>query len=253
MQQLINFFRSRTFFAQFAMVFIFVFLILFFTYRWLSSYTNHGETVTVPDLRGMKFKELSALLAKKSLNVQIADSSVFLLDKPPGVVIEQDPDPNERVKENRTIYVTITRTVPPGVKLPNLVDVSKRQAEAILASYGLQIGNSIYKPDLAKDAVLGMMHNGQTVNPGDQLSKGSVIDLVLGDGIGNTEVTVPPLVGLTLDEALFVLKGSQLNAGSTLFDAGVRDSAIAKVYRQFPEPGDSSVVKQGEAIDLYLK
>lgn len=253
MQKFISFFRSRTFFTQLGLSIISLFVILMLTYQWLSSFTNHGETVTVPDLHGMKFKELKSFLSQKSLNVQISDSSVFILDKPPGIVIEQDPAPNEKVKENRTIYVTITRTVPPGVHLPNLVDVSQRQAVAILNSYGLKTGKSIYKPDLAKDAVLAMMFNGQTINPGAEIPKGSVIDLVLGDGLGNTVIAIPQLVGLTLDEATFSLHSSQINIGTTTFDPSVKDTNEAKVYRQVPEPGDTIKIKQGESIDLYLK
>jgi len=253
MEKIISFFKSRSFIAQLGLAIITLFFILFLTYQWLSSFTNHDEKVTVPDIHGMKFSELKSFLAQKNLNVQISDSSVYLLDKPPGVVIEQDPEPNEMVKENRTIYVTITRTVPPGVHLPNLIDVSQRQAAAILNSYGLKTGKSIYKPDLAKDAVLAMMYNGQTINPGSDIPKGSVIDLVLGDGLGNTEIAIPQLVGLTLDEATFALNSSQINIGNTYFDAGVKDTNSAIVYRQVPEPNDTVIIKQGESIDLYLK
>ncbi len=253
MQKVISFLKSKTFFTQLGLTIISIFLILFLTYGWLGSFTNHGETVTVPDLHGMKYAELKTFLSQKSLNVQISDSSIFILDKPAGLVIEQDPSPNEMVKENRTIYVAITRSIPPGVHLPNLVDVSLRQATAILNSYGLKTGSSIYKPDLAKDAVLAMMYNGQIINPGAELPKGSSVDLVLGDGLGNTEVEIPQLVGLSLDEATFALHSSQINIGTTFFDAGVKDTNEAKVYRQSPQPGDTIILKQGESIDLYLK
>ena len=252
MKELFQFIRSRTFLVQLMICISLIVVILFSTYHWLNAYTNHGETISVPDLRGMKYKELKDFLGEKSLQVKISDSSVYLLDKPPGVVIDQDPAPNENVKEGRTIYVTITRTVPPQVKLPNLVDVSQRQAEAILNSYGLKPGQLIYKPDLAKNAVLAMMHNGLELKPGDELAKGSVVDLVLGDGIGNTEVEVPTLKMLTMDEVLFVLQGSSLNPGAMVFDESVVDSSAAKVYRQIPEPGDSSRIKQGESIDLFF-
>jgi beta-lactam-binding protein with PASTA domain len=252
MQQVLSFVKSKPFVAQLLLAVFMVFVIFFSTYKWLSSTTNHGQTVTVPDLKGMKMKDIESFLSQKSLSVKISDSSVFVLDKQPGTVIEQDPAPNEKVKEGRTIYITITRTVPPQVKIPNLVDVSQRQAEAILGSYGLKVGQLIYKPDLAKDAVLAMTHHGVTVNPGDQLPKGSVIDLILGDGIGNTSVSIPALLNLTLDEALFVLQGSQLNAGSMIFDETVKDSTRAKIYKQSPAPGDSTAIKQGESVDLFF-
>lgn len=251
-KKIIDIIRTKIFLLHFSLSVGVVLVLLFITYLWLSSFTNHGESITVPNLKGMKFQELETFLTDKNMQVKIADSSTFMIDKPPGVVIEQDPAPNEKVKVGRTVYVTITRTVPPQVKFPNLIDVSQRQAEAILNSYGLRVGQLIYKPDLAKNAVLAVSFNGNNLKPGDEIKKGSVVDLVLGDGIGNTTVDVPDFIGLTLDEVLFVLQGSSLNQGAIIFDESVRDSASAKVYRQIPEPGDSSVIKQGESIDFFF-
>ncbi len=252
MKNLFSFIKSRTFLVHLSTALFLIAIILFATYKWLSAYTNHGETITVPDLNGMHYKKLEAYLEGKSLHVKISDSSVFMLDKPAGVVIDQDPAPNMNVKEGRTIYVTVTRTVPPQVKIPDLIDVSQRQAEAILASYGLKTGQIIYKPDLAKNAVLSLLFEGKEITAGTDVAKGSVIDLILGDGIGGTEVEVPSLKGLTVDEALFVLQGSALNPGAMVYDESVLDTAEAKVYRQVPEPGDSAFIKQGEAIDLFF-
>jgi beta-lactam-binding protein with PASTA domain len=227
-------------------------IILFILVSWLSSYTNHGETVTVPNIKGMKYAELKEYLGNKNLDVKISDSSMFLLDKGPGVVVEQDPRPNEQVKEGRTIYVSITRTVPPQVKMPNLIDVSQRQAEAILFSYGLRLGSMIYKPDLAKGAILEMSCNGKLLKAGESIAKGSRIDLVLGDGVGITDVAVPNLLNLSLEEAVFVLKGSALNVGEVSYPSGKLDSVNFFVVEQMPMPGDSVFIKQGESVSLKV-
>lgn len=249
---MIDFIRSKTFPVHLAAALLTVALLLFATYSWLNSYTNHGEMMEVPNLKGVKFVQVDKYISGRDLRVMVNDSTVFLLDKPPGVIVEQDPAPGSKVKKGRMIYLTITRTVPPQVKMPNLVDVSKRQAEAILASFGLKTGSITYKPDLAKDAVLAVTYKGRELKPGDELAKGEVVDLVLGDGLGNTTVDVPLLMGLTLDEALFVLQGSSILVGALLFDETVRDSSLARVYRQNPLAGDSVTIKQGETIDLYF-
>lgn len=139
------------------------------------------------------------------------------------------------------------------VKVPALKDVSLRQAEAILNASGLRMGEQIFKPDLAKNAVLSMMMNGRELKAGNEVPKGSAIDLIVGDGLGNTLVTVPNLIGLTYDEALFVLKGSSLNVGSVFFDGVSRDTLNAVIYDQRPEADEEATINQGEAIDLYLK
>jgi eukaryotic-like serine/threonine-protein kinase len=229
-----------------------VVLVFGFTYKWLDSYTRHGTSVSVPDLRGMTIEKLEEFLKYKSLSYKVADSTLYSLDYPPGTVIDQEPDVNEKVKEDRTIYVTITRTIPPGVKIPNLLDNSLRQAELILKSYGLTVGDLIYKPDLAKNAVLQMRVNGLNVQPGDEVTKGTVIDLVLGDGFGNTKVLIPDLFNLKYDEAKFVIKASSLNIGNVVFDNTVLDSSKARVFRQQPVFDDGKVINQGESLDLFL-
>lgn len=248
---LIHFIRSKTFWINIILIVVVIFGLLGFTYKWLDSYTNHGETITVPDLRGYTPEKVAEFLPEKNLRFQVIDSSVFDLSRPKGTVIDQDPKPNAKVKEGRTIYLTITRMVAPTMPMPDLIDVSYRQAEAIFQTYGLQVGELIYKPDLARNAVLGTLYQGKEIHPGDLVPKGSVIDLVLGDGFGNTKMPVPNLINLTHGEAMFVLKASSLNAGGRYYDETVRDSSAARVYKQFPTFG-SEDVSQGEAIDLYF-
>lgn len=225
---------------------------LFMLYNWLNTYTHHGESITVPDVRGLTEEKLVRFIADKHLQYKIVDS-LYEDGKAPGTVIEQDPQPDSKVKENRTIYLTVNSSKPPKVKMPDLIDVSFRQAEAILQTYGLRVGQTIYKPDLAKNAVLEQLYKGRPIATGKEIFKGSAIDLVLGDGLGNAEVPVPNLVSLTRGEALFVLKGSSLNIGTIIFDDGVKDEEAAVVYKQIPEAGRGVTIKQGEAIDIFLR
>ena len=252
MKELIRFLKSRIFWINALVIIIVIIMSIGLVYKWLDSFTDHGNSVSVPDLKGMNIKKVDDFLKTKNLSFKIADSSVYLLDQKPGTIVEQDPQPNEKVKQGRTIYLTITRSSAPMVKVPALKDVSLRQAEAILAASGLRMGEQIFKHDLAKNAVLSMMINGKDLKAGTDVPKGSAIDLIVGDGLGNTVVTVPSLIGLTYDEALFVLKGSSLNIGSLFFDGVIKDTLNAKIYDQNPAP-DNNTINQGEAIDLYLR
>jgi beta-lactam-binding protein with PASTA domain len=227
-------------------------LIISLTYKWLESYTHHGNTITVPDFRNMTLEEVHRFVKDKSFRVKVMDSSLFDPAKPAHIVIEQEPSPGKKVKENRTVYLSITRSQAPRIHFPDLEDVSLRQAEAILKSYGLLTGKITYKPDLCKNCVLYAEVNGHPIKKGDEIPKGTIIDLVLGDGIGNTRIAVPQLVGLTLEEALFVLKGSGLNIGAIINDEQVKDSLRAFIYRQIPESLPDAWINQGESVDVFL-
>ncbi len=253
MKNVIEFLKSRKFLINLVASIAIVVVLLGLVYKWLDSYTDHGNSVTVPDLRGMRVQELESFLKTKNLSFKISDSSAYLADKPSGTIVEQDPRADEKVKQGRTIYLSITRSTAPLVKLPSLKDVSLRQAEAILEAYGLKSGEHIFKPDLAKNAVLGLMINGKMIEENDEIPKGTIIDLIVGDGLGNTQVLVPELIGLSFEEAMFVLKGSSLNIGSVFYEGVVKDTMLARVIKQDPMPADSAFMNQGEAIDVYLK
>jgi beta-lactam-binding protein with PASTA domain len=250
---MIEFLKSRSFLFNVVLALLLIAGMLTCTYYWLDSYTNHGETIAVPDIRNKQIKAVEQFLAEHHLKLKVADSSVYIIDKPGGMIVEQDPAPASRVKENRTVYVTVTKMLAPQVKMPSVIDVSDRQAEAILLSYGLKTGERTYKPDLAKNAVLEVQLNGRTLKPGDEIPKGSVIDFVLGDGIGSTDVSVPSLINLTYEEARFSLHASSLSIGAVIYNADVKDTLNAVVYRQDPEAGDSLHLKQGESVDIYLR
>jgi beta-lactam-binding protein with PASTA domain len=219
--------------------------------KWLDSYTQHGETITVPDLRGMSMEQVERQLKSKNLEFAILDS-LYDKDLKPSAVIDQNPKPDAKVKENRTIYLTINAFNPPEFKMPNLVDKSLRQAMMEIESYGLKVGKLDYIPDMAQNAVLKQLVNGSPIKPGDMIAKGTTVDLVLGDGLGNTFVEIPLLLNLTISEAKFVLTGSSLNLGAVVYSGNVKDSARAIIYKQIPSPFKAKNIHMGESVDVFV-
>lgn len=254
MKMFFQFLKSKEFIKHLSIALISISIILFIIFKWLNIYTRHGETVTIPELKGLELSEAMELLEEQGFRYVI--DSIYTDKANPGTVYEQEPEANSLVKENRNIYITIVSSDAPTIKLPDLIDVSLREARAILESYGITIKQLIYKPDLAQNAVLAIQHKGKTLKKGDELRKGDAVDLVLGDGFGNLKVSIPNLVGLTYDEALFVIQGSKLIVGAIIFDNNKTDTAKAVVYKQSPEfSTDTTInqISQGETIDLYLK
>src|SRR5690606_18167367 len=162
----------------------------------LRQYTRHNESVQVPELRGILIDEAIKKLEASGFEYDL--DSVYQVDEKPGLVIEQDPDPNTKVKKNRTLYLTIITRMAPEVAFPELVEKTFVEARAVLNSYGLKLGDTTYIPDIARDVVLDVKFGGERLNVGRPIPKGSTIDLVLGNGKGASEVQVPDLVGLTL-------------------------------------------------------
>ena len=218
----------------------------------LSSYTRHGESILVPDLKGLFFEKVKAVLSDKNLEWKIMDS-VYDMSKPPLSIVEQNPKPKSKVKEGRTIYLIMNATTAPTTEIPDLIGRSSlKYAKMQLESYGLKVGEPVYKPDPHLNAVIGMLANGRNVTKKMRVSKGTVITLILGDGLGGGKISVPYLIGLRYDEAEFKLKGYSLNVGAVIADDGVIDTTGAIIYKQIPAYGEGKSMRIGEPIDVFV-
>jgi len=238
-------------------VLILVFAVFFIFYGMLvilRHYTHHGETLPVPDVTGLMLDEAGKLLQAQKMRWQLSDS-VYVASVKPGAVVNQNPEPGSKVKKNRNIFLTVNALAPEKVKMPNVVDLTFRQAKTTLESQGLVIGELIYKPDIAKDYVLKQLYRGGEIRRGTEIIKGSAIDLVLGLGLSNETTPVPDLLGYTLFEARDILTKYFLNFGVIDYDQTVNtsvDSLKAFIFRQRPENSINAVLQLGATVDVWL-
>ncbi len=179
MGTLVNFLKSKQFFIHLGLALLSVVVVLFAWVKFLSSYTDHGEFVEVPDFSEKRVNELESFAADKDINYLIIDS-IYDASRTPGIVIKQEPMPKSKVKHNRTIYLYVTSMVPPQIDMPKLLDRSERQARLIIVSYGLKIGKITTRSADCNGCVLAQIYKGKEVLPGEKIKKGSVIDLVVG-------------------------------------------------------------------------
>ncbi len=186
----------------------------------------------------------------------MVQDSIYVDTLPPNLVIRQFPDPDATVKVNRTVYLTVNRAVAPLIDMPNLVGMSFRNAELEIRSKGLKLGDTTYVPDIAKNAVKEQLIHGETIRPGAKVAMGSLISLVLGAGIGNEDISVPDLFGMTYTEATALLDANGISMGVVLPDAGITDTAAGFVYWQNPArwTDDRKVnrIRPGQMMDLRL-
>src|SRR5690554_6655088 len=179
---LIKFLTSKTFLKQIVLAFVVLFVLTFIMLKWLKITTNHGEFETVPDLKGKSIEVVQMELKENNLSMEILDSSNYNPDYPKFSVIEQDPIPGEKVKQNRKIYLTLNPSGYRKVLVPDLKERTFRQAKPTLEALGFEIGKLTYVDNIAKDMVLDMSFEGEKIKPGDMLPKTSKIDLFLGNG-----------------------------------------------------------------------
>ncbi|MEQ8471858.1 MAG: PASTA domain-containing protein [Marinoscillum sp.] len=243
-----------------------LFLVCGFFYIYLPNSTNHGETITVPDVRGVSLEELSQFLEERNLRYEVTTDSGFSATQPPHSVLKQFPMPNAKVKENRKIYVTLNAQSAPLVRMPKLVGGSVKNAQLVLKTYDLILGEIQYTPDLALNYVLQQQLNGRQVLEGERIPKGSVIDLIAGDGLGNQALNSPNLISLDEESAQFAIVGSGLKIGQIKYEkegiAVIQDESSdesryyrkqvppGSVFKQSPIPGET--MRLGQMVDLWI-
>lgn len=252
MRDFINFLKNRSVQKKLILAFVGLFLFIEFVFLAIRVYTRHGQALSVPDFSGMNLEETTSLIDSKRLRYQIIDS-VFIQGQIPGTIVAQNPSANTKVKENRTIFLTINAINPEKIKMPNVVGVSIRQAEARLLTSGLRVGARRYVPDIGRDYVLRQLYKGRDISEGKMIIKGSAIDLVLGLGASDQISYVPDLKMLTLTKAQEVASESYLNIGAIIPDNSIEtaaDSLKAVIWKQRPEPGAS--INYGHEIDVWL-
>lgn len=217
---------------------------------YLPSATKHGQEVLVPKFQGKTLAEIEKILAEKKVRVHVSDS-VFAPDEKPLTVMSQYPKQGTLVKENRKIYLTVSSIKPPMIKMPKLLDASLQNAQLVLQSYGLKLGNVTKVPHFAENAVLKQAYQGREIKPGDPIGKGSFIDLVVGNGVSDVFVPIPDLMGMNADEAMSLIETLGLDVGSVNYDPNSSQSA-GTVIRQKPkfEVGDS--IRQGQSVDIWV-
>ncbi len=225
-----------------------LFLGFFFVY--LPYTTNHGQTITVPDVSKLSMDEMRNILNDRNLRYEVTDCT-FVAGAQPLTIIEQYPRANAKVKEDRKIYLKVTKRVAPMVAMPLLVDMIDRSAVRMLESMGLQEGERTYVPDVAKNSVLRQLYNGREIAAGTPIPKGSKIDLEIGDGLGNTMFDIPNVVGLQLDEAEAAIRGSNLKIG-TKISVDDPEKEVGTVVRQRPEARPGERIRVGETMDLWV-
>jgi len=222
-------------------------------YYYLKIFTEQDSIVTVPSLEGYDAIEAEAVLKELSLEGIVIDS-LYLADKRGGEIVDQEPIADSKVKKDRKIYLTIARYSTPMVKLPNIEDQGLALALAKLESYGFKVGELIPKPGGCSDCALGVQIKGKSIKPSTPLFKGQKVDLLVGEGATGEEVHIPMLYGLDAEEARQLANRDGLNIGATVYTdcEDAADSAMARIFRQSPEPDPNDRIQKGASINVYL-
>jgi beta-lactam-binding protein with PASTA domain len=221
---------------------------IIYFYAYLPNVTNHGETVTVPNIEGQESKKAQEFLARHDLRYEVNDSSYSSL-YPALTVLKQYPSAGAKVKENRKIYVSINRINPPTVPMPDLINGSLINAEAVLKGSELKRGKIQLIRGPWLNLVQEMRINGNKVAPNVRVPKGTSVDLVVMDG-GSMFLPTPNVLNYPYDEAEVSIKGSLLSVGNVILVGGDTTGVNPVILKQKPTPNEN--IRVGDVVDLWV-
>ena len=180
--KILGHFKSKSLIKHVILMLLTIFIVFFLVYNSLKIYTKHNTYIKVPDLSGMKLDRAISVLDDNKLKYEVLDSSKFFIEIPNYSIISQIPRGLELVKKNRKIYLNVNPKNFQNISLPNIIQITKRNAESILTALGFKVREFSYIDNIGKDMVLDVLFEGEKILPGQKIPMNSELDLILGNG-----------------------------------------------------------------------
>ncbi|MCB0600875.1 MAG: PASTA domain-containing protein [Saprospiraceae bacterium] len=250
---------SRSCLKQLGLIVAFLLAMLLLVFGWLKIYTRHGQKLELPDYTEMSLLDAEKDAKHRDFEIVVSDS-VHIVEKPGGIILQQNPAPHSLVKKDRKVYVTVTKYKPDKI---NLEDLGKLYGNAfnsiqdMLKGYHIQARIRDYRYDpFGENIILEVWYNGQVivnkegVRANTQIDKGGTLEFILSKS-NDAVVKTPKLVCLTYAESIFITKGYQLALKMDKeYEYAPEDLDNAYVYKQYPSP-DSRIL-MGDTVIVYL-
>lgn len=245
-----RFLKDKWFYISVAVMIMLVVAVIELTFKSLDSFTRHGEELLVPDMVGMNYDE--AQQQYQDIFTFILLDSVYVKDFPEGAVFQQNPTPCSKVKKDRNIYIIRTTIAPEIVSMPNLRNLSLRQAMVTLNSVGLKVDKLEFVDYFARNAVVEQRFKDEVIEPDSDVVKGSAITIVVGLGRGDKLTNLPDLVGVSVAEAKNSINKASLNIGTEVF-IDTDDEEMLFVSKMDPEYSADKMVPLGSLVNVWYR
>lgn len=257
-KSVLGYFMSRQFWMTVLLLIGLSMLSFFLLTAGLKWYTNHGQRLEVDDYVEMNLADAQAQIERSNFRVEIIDS-VFLVDRPPHVVLRQDPAPGAFVKEDRRIYLTVTKSIADDVELPSLAgtyDFSRYMRKLTMLDIQGEIKDRVYSNRYQANTILNVYYEGKEISEaelkaGFKVPKGSTLQFTVTSKAGGL-ADVPKMTCLTFEEAKFFIQDYRLRVGRVQADATVSNKELAYVWRQDPPYSPGATIPFESEVHLFL-
>ena len=245
-----RFLKDKWFYISLIIMVLVVVGVFEYTFKRLNTFTRHGDEFDVPNFIGMNYAE-TVEQYQDDFTFLLLDS-IYVKDFPEGAVYQQNPAPGAKVKKGRNIYVIRTSIAPEIVKMPNLRNLSLRQAMVSLNIAGLKVDKLEFVDYFARNAVIEQKIKDEVIEPQDDVVKGTAITLVVGLGDGSKTTNLPDLIGVSIKDVKTQINNASLNIGTEIF---IDNDETENLYVSRMEPVYSieTKVPLGSLVNVWYK
>ena len=241
--------RQKKFYIHLAAAILLIFVLLWLSFRLIDRFTRHNQTFLMPQIVGMSADEAMEKYGD-DLHFIVTDS-VYQKNMEPGSIVQQDPLPDSKIKRGRNVYYIIVAKTPEKTTMPNLNNLSLRQAVVSLETAGLKVKEIVYVKHFARNAVREQLYNDNVISPGTELIKDSKITLHVGLGPDEENVQLPNILGLKAEDVQRTLNIAGLNLGNENFldNDSLKNQVVVKMHPHY----HSRVARPGAFVDVWYQ
>jgi eukaryotic-like serine/threonine-protein kinase len=206
-----------------------------FAYTKIQDQLDANQPVSVPFVKGLTESLAVDKLRAAGLVPQVARDFSDTVEK--GTVIDQSPDPGEKVAKHNNVDITVSKGKE-TVQVPSVIGKSRDDAISTLVNAGLDP----HAFDVASSKAIGTV-TAQDPPPGKVVEKGSRVRVNVSSG--PADVTVPSVIGLTYESATTTLRNQGFLVSRTDVDS---EKPLGIVVDQSP----SGSAPKGTTIQLSV-
>lgn len=203
-------------------------------------YINSGQFTQVPAVLQQSRADATKRLEGAGLEVEVKQAFSDTVKR--GRVISTDPAPGERIRDNETVTVTLSKG-PETVKVPDLKGYRLDLAKTRLNGAGLEPG--LVTREFSDEVIRGQVISTQP-GSGTEVSSGSAVRIVVSRG---APVEVPELSGASVEDARAELEeaGLKVKIASKQVNSEFEKGLVAE-----QSPGAGKQVGTGDTVTLTI-
>lgn len=245
-----KFLTQRAFYIHLLIIVALIVIIIEAAFISLKGYTRHAEEIIVPDFVGLDCDSIMEAYQDEYHFIML--DSIYSKVFSEGSIYQQDPLPNSKVKKGRNMYLVKVSEAPEKVAMPNLRNLSLRQALVSLKANGLKVSELEFVEHFAKNAIVDQKFEGKIVEPGTEIIKGSEIKLLVGYGHDDKRTHLPNLLTVKKENVKRDIIEASLNLGNEIYMDNDEEGKY-KVYKMKPAYNIETLVQLGSKVDVWYR